>query len=331
MREAEFQRRKKPQWQAFEQVLGQPGSLNPDVLSDLFVQVTDDLSYAKTYYGGGQSEAYLNHLAARVHQSIYRNKKERGDRIMVFWTREVPMIVRRSHWTLLYALLFFSLFVLIGVISTRHDETFPRLILGDGYVNMTQHNIQQGKPMAVYDSMNELEMFFAITWNNIRVSFVAYAAGLFTSIGTIIVLLFNGIMLGTFQYFFYKYDLLLDSMLTIWIHGTIEISVIVVAGGAGLLAGNSILFPGTYSRGASFLRGAKNGAKIVISLIPFFIIAGFLESFATRHTEWHWSIRLAIILSSLALILWYFVWHPYRMMPKIDHHGDYQTESELSS
>ena len=104
--------------------------------------------------------------------------------------------------------------------------------------------------------------------------------GLLTSFGTGYMLLSNGIMVGAFQTFFYQHDLLWESSLAIWLHGTLEIWAIIVAGAAGLALGNGWLFPGTYSRVESFRRGAKRGLKIVIGTVPVFIMAGFIEGFS---------------------------------------------------
>ena len=165
--------------------------------------------------------------------------------------------------------------------------------------------------MAVYKSMDPIPMFLVITANNIYVSFVAFIFGLFTAAGTGFVLLKNGIMLGAFQVFFMKKSLATVSTLAIMIHGTIELSAIVLAGGAGILLGNSILFPGTYPRSTSFKKGVLRGTKIMLGLVPFFIIAGFLESFITRYYN---SISLVsnlfIIFASMFLILGYFVVYP---------------------
>ena len=99
---------------------------------------------------------------------------------------------------------------------------------------------------------------------------------------------------------------------------TIEISFIIIAGCAGLVIGNSILFPGTYTRVQSFVRGAKDGVKILISTIPFFIIAGFLEGFVTRHTEMPDWLAILIIGSSLALIIYYYVIYPLQLKRNYD-------------
>ena len=120
-------------------------------------------------------------------------------------------------------------------------------------------------------------------------------------------------MVGCFQYFFYEHGVLTESVLTIWIHGTLEISAIVIAGGAGLVLGNSILFPKTYSRMVSFRAGLKSGLKIVTGLLPVFIAAGFLEGYVTRHTDMPLYLSLFIILGSLAYIIWYFIIYPKRI------------------
>ena len=72
------------------------------------------------------------------------------------------------------------------------------------------------------------------------------------------------------------------------------------------------LFPGTYSRLASFQRGAKRGMKIVVGTVPIFILAGFIEGFITRHTEMNDYVRLGIILLSLSFVVYYFLYLPYK-------------------
>ena len=98
--------------------------------------------------------------------------------------------------------------MLIGVISAANDPNFVRLILGNGYVDMTLDNIANGEPMAVYNGSDEVPMFLGITLNNVMVSFNCFAMGLLTSFGTGYMLLRNGIMIGAFQTFFYQHDLL---------------------------------------------------------------------------------------------------------------------------
>ena len=102
----------------------------------------------------------------------------------------------------------------------------------------------------------------------------------------------------------------MTSFLTIWIHGTLEISAIVIAGAAGFVLGNSILFPGTFSRTVSLIKGARRAVKICVGLIPIFIAAGFLESYVTRLTDAPIAVKLLIIIGSLSFILYYYVLLP---------------------
>ncbi|MEH0156878.1 stage II sporulation protein M [Limibacter armeniacum] len=317
MKEPIFIHNNQKKWENIEKALIGPEQLSPDLLASYYTALSEDLSYSQTYYPGSDVTVYLNTLTASYHKQIYQSKQQDKDRFKTFWTEEIPLETRKAHRYLLYALLIFSLSCLIGALSAAHDETFVRLILSDAYVDMTLENIKNGDPMAVYKSQDSGSMFLAITTNNIKVSFLAFVSGVVSSIGTGYILLRNGIMLGAFQYFFFEKGVLIDSLLSIWIHGTLEISAIVIAGGAGMLMGNSFLFPGTYSRKESLIRGGRSGLKIIIGLIPVFIIAGFLESFVTRQTDWHWSIRVGIILFSLVAVLYYYIYLPIRAEKKV--------------
>ncbi len=326
MKETTFKKKNIDKWRTFEEEL-QNKRVNPDTLADLFIRLTDDLAYSKTYYPNSPTTQYLNALAAKVHQSIYRNKKERFERLFTFWAYELPLLFRSVHKELFISFLIFLLFGVIGAVSTHIDHDFPRLIMGDNYVNMTLENIAKGDPMAVYKGMESDEMFLKITLNNVMVSFYTFAAGIFTSIGTAYFLVRNAIMLGAFQYFFHLHGLLLDSFLVIWIHGTLEISAIVIAGAAGLVMGNSILFPKTYTRMQSLRMGAKRGTKIIVGLVPVFIAAGFLESYITRHTEMYDITKAGIILLSAAFIVAYFVVYPILLSKKYDYNPETETYS----
>lgn len=316
MQEVAFLKKNSEKWKRFEALIAGRNTTDPDTLAELFISLTDDLAYARTFYPESKTTRYLNTLTAKVHQAIYRNKKEEKSRFVTFWKEEVPRTMWECRRDLLYAFVIFTVAFLIGAVSAANDLAFPRLIMGDTYVNMTLENIKNGDPLAVYKQARELDMFFGITLNNVLVSFRMYASGILTAIGTVMMLFYNGIMVGAFQYFFYQHGVLTESLLTIWIHGTLEISAIIIAGAAGLTFGKSLLFPGTYTRSYSLLRGAKQGLKIIIGLVPIFITAGFLESFVTRHNDMPVVLSLLIIGSSLAFIVWYFVIYPSALYRK---------------
>jgi len=314
MNEIQFRQLNLRRWEKFETLLSDKKAVSPDLLSDLFIQLTDDLAYARTYFPETRTVAYLNQLAQQAHQQINRNRPNNKKRIASFWLYEFPLLFYRSRKAFWVSFTIFMVSLLIGILSDQFDKGFVRIIMGDSYVNMTLDNIEKGDPLAVYKKMNQVDMFLGITINNIKVSFYAFAFGLLTPIGAGYILLRNGVTLGTFQSFLEREGFLLDSLATIWIHGTLEIFAIIVAGAAGILMGNSILFPGSYSRLESFRRGAQKGSKMVLGLVPVFIAAAFLEGFVTRYTQAPYAIRFSIILISLLLIVCYFYLYPRKLI-----------------
>jgi len=313
MNEAIFIKQNKKKWEDFEKTIKSGQNTKADKLAEIYIKITDDLAFSSTHFEHSQLTSYLNNLASGIHLSIYKNKKEESSRFINFWKLELPQVMSESLKYVLISFVIFAVSGIIGALSAAHDDTFVRLIMGDQYVNATLLNIDRGDPMAVYKQMGQTEMFLGITFNNIRVSFLVFVAGIFTSVASGYLLFSNGIMLGAFQYFFYQKGLLMSSALTIWIHGTLEISAIIIAGAAGIVMGNGLLFPGTYSRVQSFRNGAKKGLKIVVGLIPIFIMAGFLEGFVTRMTGMPDLVKLAIILGSAIFVIIYFIFIPLKI------------------
>lgn len=312
MKEILFIRNNIDKWRSVEELIDNVNFEMPDRLAEAYIDLTADLAFAQTHYPHSRITIYLNNLSSSLHNELYRNKREKWSRVLTFWTQEVPDVMWKERRLLLISFLIFMVSVLIGVLSTLGDASFPRLILGDGYMDMTLENIAKGKPMGVYGSEEESVMFLGITLNNIMVSFNIFVSGVLTSFMPGYQLFQNGIMVGCFDTFFYQHGLLGESLLATMLHGTLELSAIVVADAAGLAMGNGWLFPGTYSRIVSFQRGAKRGMKIVVGTVPLFILAGFIESFITRHTEINDFVRLTVILLSLCFVIFYFIYLPYK-------------------
>ncbi len=312
MREGQFIRKNIEKWKQYQ--YQKPS--NPDEMADQFTELVNDLGYSKTFFPNSKVTQYLNGLASRIYLGIYQNKKEDGSRIFNFWKTELPLTIRKNHRVLLYALLLFLGFVLMAVFSTIQDQTFVRGVLGDGYVEMTEENIAKGDPFGVYKDPDRFRMFLSIALNNIKVSFMVFVGGFLVSAGTIWMLFENGMMLGSFQTFFFTKGLGWDSILTVWIHGTLEISAIIIAGGAGMIVGNSILFPKTFSRLDSLKRGTRDGLKLMIGLIPIFIAAAFLEGFITRYSSMPKALSISILAGSFFFMIWYFIIYPIHVERK---------------
>ncbi len=319
MREVAFIKQNKEKWLDFEQAIFGKSKKNPDEMASLYIHLINDLSYAQTYYPKSKTVTYLNYLASQIYQKIYKTKREDKNRFVYFFSTEVPLLMFQYRRYLVYSFLMFFCCVAIGVISAKYDTDFVRLILGDGYVNMTLDNIKEGNPVAVYKSGSNWGSFIGITLNNLYVGARCYVYGIFLGIGTFYVMLQNSIMLGAFQYFFYQQGVFWESVRGIWIHGSMEIFGIVIESTAGFILGASILFPRTYSRLNSLKTGFKNSFKIFLSTIPFTIAAGFLEGFITRYSidMPHW-LSVFIILSTLSLIAFYYLIYPFFVYKKIN-------------
>lgn len=309
MKETIFIKKYKEKWKDLETYLQKKGSTDPDYLSSLYVQLTDDLSYAKTHYPDSKVTIYLNQLSSKLHVEIYKNKKERSNRFITFWTQELPLTLYRQRYAVLISLLALVLSFSIGWVSSANDDGFVRLIMGDAYVDKTEQLIEDGDPLGIYGQDNELNMFFRITGNNIFVCIVFFLLGIFFGIGSLWKIVQTGIMLGAFIYMFYARDLTGTALSAIWMHGVIEITICVYSGAAGMVLGTSFLFTGTYTRAESLMRGAKEGLKMIFGVIPLLVIAGFIESFVTRHYN-DSVLSLTTIILSMAFVISYFVIYP---------------------
>lgn len=317
MKEAVFIKQNADKWKKIEVLIATNQQETPDKIAELYMQLLDDLSFARTFYANSKVQNYLNGLSIKIHEQIYSKKKTSVKTIFYFWSHEFPLLVYKCRMQMLLSLLIFIVAVAVGALSAANDSEFVRLILGDSYVKMTEENVRSGDPMSVYKQMNGGTMFLGITANNIKVSFMTFVAGILLGLGTGYFLLYNGIMLGSFEYFFFTKNLFTKSLLTVSIHGVIEITSIIIAGGAGLVLGKSLLSPGTFSRLQAFFGAAKDGARVLIGLVPLFITAGLLESFVTRlDTVMPLWLNLLIIFGSIAFLISYFIFWPFYLYKK---------------
>ncbi|HMO61545.1 MAG TPA: stage II sporulation protein M [Ferruginibacter sp.] len=323
MREGMFIKKNVDKWNRYQQ----QKTDDPDETAERFITLVDDLSYAKTFYPHSRVTRWINGIAASVYQEVYKTRKEKYSRIFSFWHTELPLLFKKHHRILGITFLVFILFVSIGVLGAAKDETFIRAVLGNGYVDMTEDNIAKGDPFGVYRDDNPFTMFVQIALNNIFVAFLACAGGLLIGLGTLYLMWQNGLMLGCFQYMFFAKGLGFKSIMVIWIHGTLEILAIVISATAGMIIANGLLFPGTYSRLVSFKRGVKDALKVMLVLVPVFILAAFLESYVTHLMSNTYGkapdaglpvwAGAGILLLSFAFIAWYFIIHPIRLHRKL--------------
>jgi uncharacterized membrane protein SpoIIM required for sporulation len=190
------------------------------------------------------------------------------------------------------------------------DTEFPKIVLGDSYVQMSIENAKSGDPMKVYKTSPHLDMTGYIMLNNIFVTFRYFLMGIFAGIGSAASMMYEGIRLGAFFEMFRQMGHWKEAQLTVWMHGALEISAIIVGTAAGITMGKGWLFPGTYTRFQSFKRAAKRGITIMVGVTIMLIFAAIIEGFITRYTQVNNLARGMFILSCFASILFYYGWYP---------------------
>lgn len=316
LRETTFIARNRSTWEALERELAAERP-DPDVLRDLYAAVSDDLSYARTHYPNRSVKTFLNAKAASLSLSLQRNQR-RGIAVRKFFTETVPLELHTERRALYVAFAIFAAAFLIGWFSSVSDPDFARSILSDGYVDMTEANIADGDPMAVYKDGSMLGGALGITGNNLRVALLAFVTGVVYGAGTLFVMIYNGVMVGTFQHFFFARGVGWASVLGIWTHGTIEIACIIVSGAAGLVLARGIIWPGTLTRARSFQLSALSGLRIMGGIAPLIVLAGFIEGFLTRMTDLPTVLRAGFLLLNAGFVVYYFLVRPRQVGARVE-------------
>jgi uncharacterized membrane protein SpoIIM required for sporulation len=309
LREALFIKKNKDRWLKNQHM---PAD-DADEMAKDFIQLVDDLAYAKTFYPSGKVTRYINTQASKIYLNIYKNRKEESNRLITFWKYDLPLTIRKHHKTLLFSFILFVAFFSIGFFVAKQDESMARFFFGDSYVDHTQENIDKGNPFGIYEHGNPFLSWIGIMINNIWVSLRMFAFGIFFGVPSMYLLAHEAARVGVFDQLFVGKGLGLQFFLVVFVHGTLELTAIIISGAAGLIMGKSMLFPGTIRRIDAFKAGAKDGIKIMVGLIPVFALAAFFEGFITRLYN-DLSVLTTIIVSlSVLFIVWYFIIYPIRL------------------
>jgi uncharacterized membrane protein SpoIIM required for sporulation len=253
MRETLFIKKNKDKWESYDD---NPTN-DPNILSDRFVHVLDDLAYAQTFYPKGKTVKFLNERAVTFYNEIYKKKKEPFSKLLDYWKIDLPLVIRRNQKFILLALILFIIFVLMGTLSAMYQNDFFDTI-SPGYLDHTRENIAKGDPFGIYGGDGRAKSFLEIGLHNISIAFILdFIGGIPFGIVNTYSLLLNGMMVGGFHYMFYEAGLGWEFLLVVFIHGTFELFAIVLGVAAGYRLFSSAIFIGTYTRIESIKRGQK--------------------------------------------------------------------------
>ncbi len=281
----EFVARRREDWSALETLLrraagrGLRGFSGPELerFGRLYRQASSDLAVAQRDYPHDRVRAYLDQLLARVHPYVYQGSLSDWHSLLEFYRAGFPRLYRANAVYVLASVALFLGPALIAYLATlgstaAQEALVPGRLLG---------TIRQGQMWTeIPELIRPAESTFLMT-HNLQVSIMAFAGGVLLGLGTLYVLVQNGLMLGSVLGTCQVNGLGLPLVAFISAHGYLELSDIVIAGAAGLRLGTAILWPGLLTRRASLVHGARVAVQLFVGAAPLLVLAGTLEAFVS--------------------------------------------------
>lgn len=269
-------------------------------LGRLYRSATSDLAVARRDFSGHRVVDYLNGLVARAHAEVYQRRADRSSSLVRYFAADLPRTFRETWAYSLASLLMFSIPALIGFFVTWNDPLAGSLLVPgiDGVIN----DIRSGREW--WTSINDdgrAASAALITTNNIRVAILAFAGGVLLGTLTLFVLAQNGLLLGVVAGAAQAYGFSANLWRFVAAHGVIELSVIIIAGGAGLQLGWAVARPGLITRRAALVLAARRAVRLILGCALLLVVAGVIEGFISPSTMPLAVKRTVAALSGVAL------------------------------
>ncbi len=311
--------KRRPVWEQLEDLLKQVDkrgltTLTRDqlqALGRLYRSASADLSRARALNLGVDIVSYLNNLVVKAHNQVYQRPRNRWlDFLNFFWVT-FPAVVRQkiAYIALAMAIFWLPAFACWGFMLK--DPNFAHLELrpGEPIVSDVMWDMIERKQMWT-DSLQDASPTFAstISTNNIKVCIVSFALGITCAIGTVVILFLNGVMLGTIFGACQIFGMLPKIAAFVVGHGSLELPAIFISGGAGLLLGTALLFPGQYRRLDALKLASRPAFALFGGCVPLLLIAGAIESFISPRTDLPAEAKLFVGAAAfICLLLYLFV------------------------
>ncbi|MBN1254257.1 MAG: stage II sporulation protein M [Deltaproteobacteria bacterium] len=278
-----FIKEKRANWERLSQILSKAekrglrklSEEEIDGLGQLYRSICSDLAYAKDQIRDEKLSDYLNVLAGKAHNYIYQKEPFRLSNVIRFYRYQFPQIFRDTKNYTLFAFLFFIAFSILGYFTVMLDESFASLVIPPHIID----SIEKGEMWTTKITTVAPQASSAIMTNNITVTFIAFALGVTLGMGTLYILALNGLLLGTMSYLIQARGMVIPFWSFVLPHGIIELSAIMIAGGAGLLLGSAQLIATDLSRKESLLVKGNLAVKLILGCIPVLIVAAIVEGF----------------------------------------------------
>lgn len=289
MKKTQFLARRKPVWRQFELLVTRLDArgmrkLSPEELtsfSRLFRETCFDLSLIRSRDWGADVAAYLNGLVIRGHDCFHQARPARMGLLWWFVTTGFPRVWRANIWYFVAAAALF--FVPLGVSwgAIQYDPGLASLVIDSEAREQMEE--MYSKDIAEdgwkHFGENRAGMAGFYIWNNVSIAWQCFAHGILLGIGTVYILLSNGIQIGAVAGYLVAMGHGERFLSFVISHGSFELTAIAVAGGGGLMLGDALLRPGRRTRLESLrVRGSEalqiaGGAGIMLG------IAALIEAF----------------------------------------------------
>ncbi len=309
----EFIARKRPAWERLTALLsrtrsglGQLSAEELQTLGQLYRQATSDLAVARRDFPTHPVSDYLNGLVARAHAQIYRDKGTRWHQVATFFTRTFPQNFRATWGYTLAAFLMFLLPALVSFTVAYRDAEAATLIQPG--LRTIVEDIREGREW--WQRINEdgrTSSSAFIMSNNIQVTFLAFAGGVTLGLFTLYILTINGLLLGSVAGVAQRFDFADNLWGFVAAHGMVELSVIFIAGGAGLQLGWSLVRPGLLSRRAALVVAARRAVALLGGCVPLLVLAGLIEGFISPSPVLPLWVKLLVSFGSGILLYSYLI------------------------
>ena len=275
-------------------------------LGRLYRVATSDLAVAQRDYPGHRITLYLNQLVGQAHGVLYRGEPVALRRIWRFIAAGYPHAYREAFPFILTAALMFALPALAAGLSAWLNPQAAVLLLPQ----QVQDLIPMIEKQELWVDIAVGERPYAssfIMQNNIQVSFLAFAGGVTGGLLTTWAMVLNGLILGGLTGLTTHYGVGFDLWTFVIGHGVVELSVIFIAGGAGLMVGWGLLRPGLLRRRDALTQSAQQAVRLVAGCVPLLIFAGLIEGFISPAESLPWFVKWGVGLLSGMLLYTYLV------------------------
>ena len=287
-------------------------SLGPAELTDFaarYREIAADLARARTYHADQPVLERLERLVAGGHNALYRDERQTARVVLHTVGREFPAAVIKARRYVAAAFLAFALPAAIGYTVLRErpalaEEVLPQVMLDRAAE--ARSRIAAGHTYAESEAGARPLMASWIITNNVRIAFACFAGGIFAGVGSLVLLAFNGLSIGTVAGHFANVGVLGYLLEFIIGHGALELFAVWVAGAAGLLLGQAIVAPGELTRGDALVLAGRVAVRMIGAAVVCLLVAGVIEGFISA-SPGGIAIRAAASAASLLFLAVYLL------------------------